>query len=57
MARTGYPGFKRYFKVWRVCFDRVGSWDSPAYPLFGVWWHPHRKGFTLRYRAWLLVIG
>jgi hypothetical protein len=57
MTRTGYPGFKRYFKVGPICFDRIGSWDSPAYPRFGAWWWVKKRGFTLRYRAWLLLIG
>jgi hypothetical protein len=54
MKRTGTPGFRRYFKIGPIALDRVGSWDSPTYPLFGAWCHP--RGLTLRFRDWLLAV-
>jgi hypothetical protein len=56
MRRTGRPGFRRYFRVGPIALDRVGvgSWDSMHYPLFGAW--RHDRGFTLRFRGWLLLV-
>jgi hypothetical protein len=55
MRRTGRPGYRRSFKVGPVTFDRVGSWDSPSYPLLGAW--RHERGITLRFRGWLLLVS
>jgi hypothetical protein len=53
MRRTGWPGFRQYAKVGPFSLCRVGSWDSPHYPLFGAW--RHGGGFTLRFRGYLLA--
>ena len=50
------PKFRRYFKVGPVALDRVPSWNDPYYPRFGVWRHG-RFGFTVRYRAFLMVVS
>lgn len=55
MKRTGEPGFRLFFRVPGLNLSRVGSWDSPRYGLFGVWYSP--RGVTLRFRGYLLRLG
>ena len=40
----------------RINVDRIGSWDSPRYSRFGFWRWSGGRGFTLRYRSWLLMV-
>lgn len=50
-------GYRRYFQLGLgpMHFSRLRSWDRACYPRFGAWRHP--RGFTLRFRSWLLVVS
>lgn len=54
---TTQYGAKQIFRLPFIHLTRIGSWDSPRYSKFGIWGHDKRLGFSLRFRAYVLVVG
>ena len=54
MSRDGTPGYRLYFRRGPFTLERIGSWDSPTYSLFGAW--RTDRVVVFRFRGWLLLI-